>query len=220
MHRRGVAILALAVVTILLLWGSDRLREDASPRVAPRDIPSVDSPGDRTFGRYPYGAPLSTSSYDVIAAGNIFRPLGWTAPQPRTRRPDRAAVDTGFVYVAYESKSEAPRPQVMTLTGIVTQDGARLALMDDDGLARFLRVGDTLANAYVREISGEHVVFAVDGISFHLDLGAEVGRTSDGSLALHAAPIQASNGDLSAPDARGAEGRTQRGRGDRRSRRR
>ena len=168
----GIAILAMLALFVLLKFvqsqsTSEPLHVEGN---TPQSQPAHPNPKATP---YTY---QETKDYRMIAENNLFRPLGWKKEIPKPPKP--------VPKVAPEPIAEMPPPPptyALVLTGIVQSGSEWIAVVEDsernEGV--FLRQGETLKDAFVNEISPEHITLVHGEMQIQLALGETIEYSED-----------------------------------------
>ena len=143
---------------------------------SPRSVSSSKS----TFAQGEWTFPLhrELTDYEVIAANNLFRPLGWEREDPLPATP------TVIPEPIAETPPAPPPTYALVLTGIVKNGADWIAVVEDRerGEGTFLRRGETLKDAQVGDIMSEYITLARDATTVQLALGDSIEYGIDGRV--------------------------------------
>ena len=133
-----------------------------------------------TFAQGEWTFPLhrELTDYEVIAANNLFRPLGWEREDPLPATP------TVIPEPIAETPPAPPPTYALVLTGIVKNGADWIAVVEDRerGEGTFLRRGETLKDAQVGDIMSEYITLARGEMTVQLALGDSIEYGIDGRV--------------------------------------
>ena len=133
-----------------------------------------------TFAQGEWTFPLhrELTDYEIIAANNLFRPLGWEREDPLPATP------TVIPEPIAETPPAPPPTYALVLTGIVKNGADWIAVVEDRerGEGTFLRRGETLKDAQVGDIMSEYITLARDATTVQLALGDSIEYGIDGRV--------------------------------------
>lgn len=122
--------------------------------------------------------PPELKDYEVIAANNLFRPLGWKREIRLPEEPTPTVTPKPIV--------EIPPPPTYTLvlTGIAKNGSDWMAVVEDRrrNEGTFLRRGETLKDVHIQDIMSEHITLTRGEMTVQLVVGESIEYGIDGRL--------------------------------------
>ena len=178
-----VGIFILAIIGSIVIFETMQRDRSFDPLLSPPDEVSPQS----TFFRKTQFIPRyrDLPGYEVIVENNLFRPLGWK----KEVKPPRKSNSTVTLEPKVSAPPANPPTYTLILTGIAKNGSEWIAVVENrkEDNAAFLRRGDMLKDALVKEIISEYITLSRGNMTVQLALGESIEYGAHGRLRLEAA---------------------------------